>query len=235
MNTCPTPEIIGYPSIPVITGAALVDSINPCAIAVILILLATLMIAGQKNRVLKTGFAFIAGLFIMYFIFGIGLFSALKFVAYAKIFHIILGSFAILVSLYFIKNFFWLPKDKNKVCIGGVCASNSFTARLLSRVTSPLAGFLAGVVVTFFELPCTGGPYIFALGYMASFPKVSIIPLLLYYNFLFILPLLVLTLLIYFGFSTIEKATAWKEKNIRILNLIAGLLMLGLGIWVLLN
>lgn len=236
MNNLCAPQVeITSPSIPVITGAALVDSINPCAIAVILILLAALMFAGQKKRVLKTGFSFILGLFISYFTFGIGLFSALKFISYGQIFHLILGIFAILVGLYFIKNFFFLPKEAKKVCIGGICAENSFTARLLSRVTSPLGALSAGIIITLFELPCTGGPYIFCLGYLASFPKISLIPLLLYYNLIFVLPLVIITCLIYFGYSSVEKATAWKDRNLRILNLIVGLVMVGLGIWVILS
>ena len=226
---------ISSPSILVITGAALVDSINPCAMAVILILLAALMFAGQKKRVLKTGFSFILGLYISYFAFGIGLFSALRFIAYAQIFHLILGTFAILVGLYFVKNFFFPPKEAKKVCIGGICAENSFTARLLSRVTSPLGALLAGIIITLFELPCTGGPYIFCLGYLASFPKISLIPLLLYYNLIFVLPLVIITCLIYFGYSSVEKAAAWKDKNLKILNLIVGLVMVGLGIWVILS
>jgi len=236
MNNFCMPQVeISSPSILVITGAALVDSINPCAMAVILILLAALMFAGQKKRVLKTGFSFILGLYISYFAFGIGLFSALRFIAYAQIFHLILGTFAILVGLYFVKNFFFPPKEAKKVCIGGICAENSFTARLLSRVTSPLGALLAGIIITLFELPCTGGPYIFCLGYLASFPKISLIPLLLYYNLIFVLPLVIITCLIYFGYSSVEKAAAWKDKNLKILNLIVGLVMVGLGIWVILS
>jgi len=90
-------------------------------------------------------------------------------------------------------------------------------------------------VITLFELPCTDGPYIFALGYLSSLSKITILPYLLYYNFLFVLPLLVITILIYAGFASIEKAAAWKERNLRILNLITGLLMIGLGIWVIIS
>ncbi len=64
---------------------------------------------------------------------------------------------------------------------------------------------------------------------------VQIIPLLLYYNLIFVSPLILLTILIYFGYASIEKAIDWKERNLRRLHLMAGLLMLGLGLWVFLN
>jgi cytochrome c biogenesis protein CcdA len=56
------------------------------------------------------------------------------------------------------------------------------------------------------------------------------IPILLFYNVFFVLPLVLITLLMYFGFASVEKMTEWKEKNLRRLHLVAGLIMLILGI-----
>ena len=39
-----------------------------------------------------------------------------------------------------------------------------------------------------------------------------------------------ITLIIYFGVSTIENIGGWKEKNIKYLHLIEGLILLTLGI-----
>lgn len=70
---------LGFPFLLTLLGAALVDSINPCAIAVILLLFGGLMIfedAEDRRRVLRTGLAFTAGLFLAYLIFGLGLYLA---------------------------------------------------------------------------------------------------------------------------------------------------------------
>lgn len=230
---CGLPASITTTDFSVITCAALLDSINPCAIAVLLILIATLTVSNDKKRVLFSGLAFILGLFAAYFIFGLGLVRALSFFQnYARIFHLGVGIFAILAGFYSLKNFFWPPKDT--VCVAGVCASDSRTARILAKITSPISAFIAGLIVTLIELPCTGGPYFFALGYLSTLPKYITLPLLLYYNLLFVLPLLIITLLIYFGYATIDKTAHWKERNFRRINLAAGLLMIGLGIWVIL-
>jgi cytochrome c biogenesis protein CcdA len=236
MTQCGQITQLGTIDIGVITSAALADSINPCAIAVLLILLATLIAAQDKKRALKAGFAFIGGLFISYFAFGLGLFGALNLFAYAKVFHIIVGIFAILVGLYYIKLYFWPPKGKANVCIGGVCAENSPTVRIISRVTSPLAAFLAGIAVSFFELPCTGGPYFFTLGLLSQKCGWSdIFGWLFYYNIIFVLPLAIIVWIFYIGKLSIDKANKLKNKYQAIIELLAGILMVGLGIWVLLN
>jgi cytochrome c biogenesis protein CcdA len=230
---CATPLVIESVSLPVITSAALVDSINPCAIAVLLILLGSLLTTANKRRAVGTGLFFTIGLFVAYFLAGLGLFHALNFVGLAKWFHVVVGILAILIGLSNIKDFFWYGG-------GGFVTEipNKWRPSLksfLRKITGPIPAFLAGFVVIFFELPCTGGPYLFTIGYLASLSKVSLVPILLYYNLIFVLPLLIITALIYFGYSNIEKATAWKDKNIRVLHLISGMIMLGLGLWVIFN
>lgn len=233
LGICVAPPVLTSASMPIITSAALVDSINPCAIAVLLILLGSLLTTANKKKAILTGLLFTAGLFIAYFLAGLGLFHALNLTGLAKWFHTIIGIMAILIGLSNIKDFLWYGG-------GGFVTEipNQWRPSLknfLRKITGPLPAFFAGFIVIFFELPCTGGPYLFTIGYLASLPKVSLVPILLYYNLIFVLPLLLITALIYFGYSNAEMATAWKDRNIRILHLISGMIMLGLGIWVILN
>jgi len=215
-----------------IAGAAVVDSINPCAIAVLLILLTALMIAsGDKKRALYGGLAFTLSIYITYFLFGLGLLQLIAITNIAGIIAKIVGVIALIIGLANIKDFFiyggggfvmeiprnWRPTLK----------------KILNGVTSPLGAFFAGFVVTLFELPCTGGPYFFVIGLLSQAEDiVSIIPTLLFYNVVFIIPLLLIVFAVYFGVSSIEKAEAWKEKNLRVLHLVAGIIMIALGIWV---
>lgn len=232
-NTCGLTHDISNPSFYVITSAALVDSINPCAIAVLLILLGSLIMTNDKRKAVLTGLAFTIGLFLAYFLAGLGLFHVLNLTGLAKWFHLIIGILAIIIGLSNIKDFFWYGA-------GGFITEiprkwRPSLKNILGKITNPVPAFLIGFVIIFFELPCTGGPYLFTLGYLASFPKTSLIRILLYYNLIFVLPLLVITALIYFGYSSVKKATSWKDRNIKILHLISGIIMLGLGIWVIIN
>lgn len=225
-----TPTIAVDPTFIAITGAALVDSINPCAIAVLLILLTSLLSLGNRRAVLKTGLFFILGLFLVYYAIGLGLLGVVKLSGFAPILHRIVAAIALLIGLANLKDYFyygglgfvtevprrWRPKMKS----------------LLTGVTSPIGAFLIGAAVTFFELPCTGGPYLFTLGLLSDgFSMISAATILICYNLIFVLPLLLLLGLVYFGYTTAERATNWKDKNIRLLHLIAGVIMIGLAIW----
>jgi cytochrome c biogenesis protein CcdA len=212
-----------------VVGAALVDSINPCAIAVLLILMSALLIAGNKKKSLRAGLAFTISIYIAYFLFGLGLFSALKISGLSFWFYKLIGIIAIIIGLANIKDYFWYGG-------GGFVMEIPRNWRpklkdMLGKVTSPLGAFLMGFVVCLFELPCTGGPYIVILGLLANRMTMwASIPILLLYNLVFVLPLIVITLLLYFGFANVENATKWKDNNLRILHLIAGLIMLVLGV-----
>ena len=220
-----------FGTIPMLTviGAALVDSINPCAIAVLLILLSTLLVAGERKRALKAGIAFTISIYIVYFLFGLGLFSALQVTGLSYWFYKFIGLLAVIIGVLNIKDFF-------KYGAGGFVMEiprrwRPSLQRLLRGVTSPIGAFFMGFLVCLFELPCTGGPYIFVLGLLAEkTTRLIATPILLIYNLFFILPLVIITLLVFWGLTTVEKAKAWKERNIRVLHLIAGLIMVALGI-----
>ncbi len=215
-----------------IAGAAIVDSINPCAIAVLLILLTALMFgAGNKKRALYGGLAFTFSIYITYFLFGLGLLQLIAVTNIANIIAKIVGVVALLIGLANIKDFFFyggggfvmeIPRNWRPTL-----------KKILNGITSPWGAFFAGFVVTLFELPCTGGPYFFVIGLLSQAQSIkSIIPTLLFYNLVFIIPLLLISFGVYFGVSSIEKAEEWKNKNIRALHLVAGIIMLALGVWV---
>jgi len=224
-------EKLGTLSILTVIGAALVDSINPCAIAVLLILLGALLASGDKKKALKAGFAFTLSIYIIYFLFGLGLFSVLQISGLSYWFYKIIGIIAIIIGLANIKDFIWYGGGGFVMEIPR--AWRPTLKKMLGEVTSPFGAFMMGFVVCLFELPCTGGPYIFILGLLAErTTMIASIPLLLLYNIFFVLPLVIITLAIYFGFANIEKTTNWKDKNIRVLHLIAGVIMLLLGVLV---
>lgn len=221
-------EELGALSLATIVGAAVVDSINPCAIAVLLILLSTLLVSGDRKRAIKAGLAFTLSIYIAYFLFGLGLFSAIQISGLSNLIYRFVGILAILIGLANIKDYFWYGA-------GGFVMEIPRRWRpklkeMLSAVTSPIGAFLMGFVVILFELPCTGGPYFFVLGLLAQ--KMSLlaaVPFLLLYNLFFILPLIVITLIIYQGLTSVEKAAEWKDRNIRRLHLVTGIVMLVLG------
>ncbi|MFC1726991.1 hypothetical protein ACFL0Y_00540 [Patescibacteria group bacterium] len=64
-------------TIAVVIGASIVDAINPCAFAVLIILMTTILATGNGKKALKAGVAFASSIFVSYFLMGLGLYKAL--------------------------------------------------------------------------------------------------------------------------------------------------------------
>jgi hypothetical protein len=59
--------------------------------------------------------------------------------------------------------------------------------------------------------------------------RLQTLPVLLYYNLVFVLPLLVITALLYFGSVHVERLRDWQERNKPLINLGRGLPMMAVG------
>ena len=102
--------------------------------------------------------------------------------------------------------------------------------KIISGVTSPWGAFGVGAFVTIFLLPCTIGPYIIAGGILSSLQFINALPWLALYNFVFVIPIIVITLIIFGGFSSVEDVSGWKDRNIKYIHLAEGIITLLLGI-----
>ena len=89
---------------------------------------------------------------------------------------------------------------------------------------------ILGVIVSLFELPCTGEVYLGILT-MMSLNQTFGISYLIVYNLIFVLPLVVLTYMVYRGTST-ERLQNWTVSNRRYMKLISGLLLVGLATYI---
>mgnify|MGYP001616874603 FL=1 len=68
------PLEIALPTLPVVIATAAIDSINPCAIGVLVLLLATLLsLSKNKHRMLFVGMIYITAVFVTYLLAGFGL------------------------------------------------------------------------------------------------------------------------------------------------------------------
>ncbi len=215
-------------TIPVVISAAAVDAINPCEFAILIILLTTILASGGKRKALYAGLAFALSIYISYFLMGLGLYSVIKVSGLTHIFYTIVAILAIIIGLFNLKDYLWYGKwFTMEVPMSWRPKMKS----IVKKVTSVPGAFLVGFIVSLFLLPCTSGPYIAILGLLAkTATKNYAILLLLLYNLVFILPMLLITIAISFGFTTTEKAELWRTRKLRVLHLIAGIIILLLGI-----
>jgi len=221
-------------TLPTLIGLAAADAVNPCELAILTLALIAILThyPRERKKVLQIGFAFTAAIFIMYFFYGLILINFFKAITQLALFKIwlyrVLGVVGIILGGLNIKDFFsygalgmvtevprkWRPRMKN----------------LISRITSVKGAIIVGIFVSLFLTPCTIGPYIICCGILEPLAFLETIPWLLLYNIIFVLPMIAIILIIYFGFTTIDSVYGWREKNLRLLHLIAGILLVLIGL-----
>lgn len=215
-------------TIPALIGAAAVDAINPCEFAVLIILMATVLATGERRKALFSGLAFASAIYIAYFLMGLGLFCAVQATQISYIFYRIVAVLAIVIGLWNIKDFFYYGKGP---LMEVPRAWRPRMKKLIRSVTSVPGAFGIGLVVSLFLTPCTSGPYICVLGLLAqTTTRLQAIPLLLLYNLIFILPMIIITFLVYFGLARPRGLEEVRKRKLRLIHLIAGLIMIALGI-----
>jgi len=221
-----------------ITLLALADSVNPCAIAVLVMILVAILTQNpdKRKKVLFGGLTFVGAVFIGYLFYGLIITQFFRmfgeFLRNSSIYvYKGLAILAMLLGALNIKDFFFYKK-------GGFATEMPLfmrpkVKRLTEKATSTWGAFIIGFLVTLFLLPCTIGPYIVASGLLAELGFLATIPWLLYYNLVFVLPMLIIVFIIYLGFAKVDEISGWKEHNIKKLHLIAGILLLLVGLAIL--
>lgn len=208
--------------------AALVDSINPCAFGVLIFLIASLLSVGSSKRALKLGITYSIIVFIVYFLIGLGVVNILQsFPNILKIILYVASGIFLLVAGIEIKDFFFYGKGFS------LKIPTKFKPRIerMSKVGTLSAVIFLGIFVSLVEFPCTGGVYLGILSLMVANKAFGIAYLLLY-NFIFVLPLIIITILTYKGLNT-EKLQLWMEKNKKIMRFSTGIIMLLIAFYIL--
>jgi cytochrome c biogenesis protein CcdA len=183
----------------------------------------------------KMGFAwllFILAIFISYFLMWLWIYKALSFAW--SIFYLKLSVWILwlLVWLANIKDFFWYWKW----FIMEVPLSWRPKMKLfLDKITSPIWAFFIWFIVSLFLLPCTSWPYLTILWYLAS--ESSSLNALWYiylfiYNFVFILPMIVIIFLVALWTKTVSELKEYKELYVREIHLVVWILMLILSAYI---
>ena len=215
-------------TLPAVLSGAAVDAINPCAFAVLIILITAVLGAGGRQRALYAGFAFSLSIFMSYYLMGLGLYSAVEAAGVTQGLYTAVAVLAILIGLFNLKDYLWYGKW---FVMEVPLSWRPRLKRLIGGVTSIPGAFLTGFVVSLFLLPCTSGPYIVILGLLAKTEtRMAAMLWLVLYNVVFIAPMVAITAAIYYGLTTAEKAEAWRAGHLRALHLIAGTIILLLGV-----
>ena len=212
--------------LPLVSIAALIDSINPCAFSILLLTIAFLFSLGQmRSGILRIGGSYILGVFVIYVLIGLGILQALHLFNtphfMAKAGASLLIAFG---AINVINEFF--PSFPIKLRIPH--AAHHKIAELMEKASVPTAFFL-GALVGLCEFPCTGGPYLMVLGLLHdSATYFRGLGYLLLYNLIFVLPLVVI-LFIASEEKLLMRVRAWQSRESRLMRYGGGIAMIILG------
>lgn len=213
--------------LPAVVVTGLVDSVNPCAFAVILLLVAFLFtLRKSRGRILQLGFVYIAMIFAVYFAIGLGILGSVQlsddphFVARAGSWLLIaLG--AVNLGEYAFPNF--------PIRLHMPAFAHARTRELVGRASLP-ATIGAGLLVGLCTFPCSGGIYVSIITLLNAKTTMAWgIGYLALYNVMFVVPLI--AILLAAGNRTTAKSWAqWERTHSLQIRLWFGLAMIALGV-----
>ncbi len=218
------------PTLGVVLLTAAIDSINPCAIGVLILMLSVLLAAKKSTgRMVFLGSMYILAVFLLYLIAGLGLiyfFSAIP-IYIAEYISIVVGVLIIIAGLIEIKDFYWYGKGISLM----IPARYAKKLHGFSSNTSVFGIMFLGAFVAAVELPCTGAPYLAIITLLSQYFDFTALILLIIYNIVFVAPLIIILILVASG-RKLFIIKEWKQANRGYMRLFAGILLILMG-WLL--
>ncbi len=226
--------------------AGFIDGLNPCAFAAIVFFIAylTMILKKPKKEVVFTGISFILGVFITYFLIGLGLarlFQVIKgLILVSQVLYLLIGIFTLILAYYSFQDFFAVKRiEKGKEGKVVLQLPQFFRWKIYAVIEKQaklkyfiIFAFLSGGLISILEFFCTGQVYLPTIMYMITQItdyKLQITGYLLLYSLMFVLPLGVIFGLVYFGVSS-EKIEIIGRQHIATVKLLTGLLFLFLSL-----
>jgi cytochrome c biogenesis protein CcdA len=236
----------GLVSLPLVTLAGLIDGINPCAIGMMVTLLGYLIVFGgkakgkgkgreQNRQILKIGVAYILSVFVTYLVIGLMFYQLayqLQQSIWSRVFSLVLGGGLMLAGVIQVKDVFW-PELPIHLRIPSV--SKKRLDGLVGKASLP-AAILLGILVTILETPCSLPLYVGTATVLATsgMGMAGVVGYFLYYNFLFVLPLIVVLVVMYKGREVVVMRE-WEHGAKKWMHLGLGVALLVLGGWLMMK
>lgn len=202
--------------------AAVADSVNPCTIAVMTMLLGVIMKSGGKRMVFYASAIFIGIIFIVYYLMGLGVLYAITNTNTTNIFFTLVTIAALILAIMEIRAY--VDYKPGFMSLEIPMFIRPFMKGTISKAVTLSAVAFAALVCSLVLLPCSSGPYLVVLGMLAKSVTLQGLTYLFIYNIVFVLPMVVIAAMIYFGKASVDQIGEFRETHIRTFHLISGLL-----------
>jgi hypothetical protein len=224
------PSDWGLPILTVVIAG--LDAFNPCAFFVLLFLLSLMVHARSRARMLLVGGTFVLISGLIYFVFMAAWLNVFLLLGELRRVTMVAGLIAVTLAAINIKDYFWfqsgpslsIPESKKPGIyqrMRNLVAAKSVWAMLAGTA-------ILAIAVNSYELLCTAGlPMVYTriLTLREADTFVYYMYLLLY-NIIYVIPLLIIVMLFVLRFGSRKLG----ESEGRLLKLMSGMMMLGLGL-----
>ncbi|MFA5314330.1 MAG: hypothetical protein WC409_00100 [Candidatus Omnitrophota bacterium] len=233
-----------------VIGAGLVDGINPCAFTVIVFFVSFLSLMGYRRReMLLIGCAYILAVFLTYLAIGLGLFNVLYRLDavfwLSKGLYFLVGALSVFLGCLAVRDYLYykrtgrtddmalqLPRIvKNKIhAIVGMYYRKGTGERKKAMGGLFVSALVVGFLISVLEAVCTGQLYLptIVIVLREGSMRVRALFYLFVYNFMFIIPLVVVLALALIG-ATSRDFEAFAKKRMGLIKLAMAAVFLGLG------
>ncbi len=223
--------------------AGLLDGLNPCAFATLAFFVSYLTLSDRQGReILAVGATFTLGVFLAYLAVGLGFSKVLDMLGdlLTRLGRWVYGLTAVLCAGLAIFSFTdFLKARRGEIGDMNLNLPHALRKRINAIIrkgrgteTYVVGAFVTGLIVSFLELACTGQVYLPTIIFVTSVPELRVraVLYLVLYNFLFVLPLIVVFILAYYG-TTSKELTRFLQRNAATVKLGMVLLFASLAVW----
>lgn len=222
-----------------ICTAGLIDGINPCAFTTIIFFISYLTFVGRKGReILLVGGAFTFSVFLTYLLIGLGAFTFIQRLSgysfLSRAIDFLTASLAAFLGILSLHDFFKARKGNLKDI--KLQLPQFLKKRIQLTITREvrirkylIAALSAGFIVSILELACTGQVYLPTIVFITSQEgmKGQGFLYLILYNLMFVVPLIAVFALVYFGTSS-EQLGKFTQKHLAKVKLLTALFFFSL-------
>jgi cytochrome c biogenesis protein CcdA len=225
-----------------VLGAGLIDGLNPCAFATLVFFVSYLAFTGRRGRdILFVGLSFTLGVFLTYLLVGVGLLKVVQslsfFTALGRWVYLLTALLCVTLAILTFRDYSRVQKGQPSDMTLRLPMNLRRRINKVIRESAQMRAFVAvafftGFVVSLLELACTGQVYLPTIIYVMSQPELAAqaVLYLLLYCLMFILPLVVVFILSYFGTSS-EQLGQFVNRHTSKIKLVTGVLFVGLALW----
>jgi thiol-disulfide isomerase/thioredoxin len=231
-----------YRSLGVLTilSAGFIDGLNPCAFATLIFFISYLTLVGRKRKeILWVGLGFTGAVFFTYLLVGFGLFRFIQHLSFLPLFSRIVFFvtilFALVLGILSLYDVIQLKKGRPSEM---KLQLPDFLKRRIHRTIREksrssryfVAAVAAGFVISLLEFTCTGQVYLPTILFVMTIPslRAGAFSYLILYNIFFILPLLAIFGVVYWGVTS-EQLSFFLQKRAMAIKLLTAMLFFALA------